>query len=100
MVENTLLGGPAWDSGLIVKGDKILAVDGEPVTGKNVTSLLVGEDVPGSIVKIDLQRGQESLQVQLTRMPTSKIADRRKMFEYFAAIKNSLNKMSTNAGYA
>ena len=33
-VENTLLGGPAWDSGLIIKGDKIISIDSVPATGQ------------------------------------------------------------------
>jgi len=98
VVENTLLGGPAWDSGLIITGDKILAVDGAPATGQNVTTLLVGEDVPGSIVQIDIQRGGVHETVKLTRMNASKIADRRKMFEYFADIKNKIGNLATKGG--
>jgi len=60
-----------------------VSIDDEPVTNKNVVSLLVGNDVPGSIVRIQISRGsaEPPEDVTLKRACTAHLADKKKMFQ-------------------
>ena len=60
-------GTPAYMSKKVQKGDEILEVDGQPVNQGNLRSLLVGCDVPGSLVNIKLQRGGKYKMLTLKR---------------------------------
>jgi hypothetical protein len=51
-----LVGGPAFTSKRVFKGDVILAIDGRQVAGPEIQGLLKGVDKPGSTVKLTLQR--------------------------------------------
>jgi hypothetical protein len=112
---------PAMGSGKIQKGDKIikvglasvlrpmwtscarpnaaliscaLQVDGEPVSAAGVDHALIGNDVPGSLIRLTVIKegsGAEE-EVAITRMATSKIADKRRMFELFSEIKDAYLK--------
>jgi hypothetical protein len=55
VVDNLLMGGPAFTSGLIMKGDVILAVDGKEAKPEDVHIALQGNDTPGSPVKVSAQ---------------------------------------------
>jgi len=46
-IENMVLGGPAYNSYKLDKGDIILKVDGEPVDEDSLLPALIGSDVPG-----------------------------------------------------
>ncbi len=103
-VQSTLIGGPS--SGLVEKGDVILRIDGESVTEDDVAAKLMGCDIPGSQILLTVYRrgsmsphSSESLRdfeecevvkevdVLVTRMATSEIADRRRMFDLFATLE-------------
>ena len=58
VIDNLLTGGPAANSKKMEKGDTILRVDGKSCTSDNVLHLLRGEDVPGSLVVLTLQRNR------------------------------------------
>jgi C-terminal processing protease CtpA/Prc len=47
-IDNVLIGGPAFISGKLSKGDVVLSVDGKEATIENVHDLLVGSDIPGA----------------------------------------------------
>lgn len=75
LVNSIVKGGPADKAG-VRAGDVIIAMDGTPVTvwfAEDIPVLLkdMGDRAIGSTVKLSLQRGEESLDVQLTteRMP-------------------------------
>lgn len=56
-VDNTVVGGPAYSSQQMQKGDEILKVDNKAVTsGDSVSKALQGSDTPGSIVTISLKK--------------------------------------------
>lgn len=57
--------GPAADADLRV-GDAVLRYDGELVRGPSLLADLVGQTAPGSTVKIDLRRGDQSLTPEIT----------------------------------
>ena len=57
MIDNCVLGSPAYNSGLISHGDIVLRIDGIAVTQSNIHELLVGNDKPGTQVHICLSKG-------------------------------------------
>lgn len=54
MVVDTITGGPAYDK--LFRGNEIVEVDGKAATEKNVRDLLIGCDVPGTIVTLTVSR--------------------------------------------
>jgi hypothetical protein len=103
-IENTLIGGPSF--GLLEKGDIITRIDGEYVTEVEVFEKLRGCDIPGSQVVISVERypnispyssrnsrdmdrdvEAQEIDVQVTRMATAEIADRRRMFDLFTLLE-------------
>lgn len=79
------------------RGDTIVTVDGQTANKHNVIDLLIGEDLPGSFVRVGFVRdGAPEATCLLQRMSVAKIADRRRMFELFTALrdKSSLAKKS------
>jgi hypothetical protein len=46
-IENMVMGGPAYNSYKLDKGDIILKVDGKPVDEDSLLPALIGSDVPG-----------------------------------------------------
>jgi len=99
-VDNLLIGGPAMECGHVQKGDRILKVDGQAVDGNNVDTMLLGNDVPGSLVKLIVAKGDTGAEeeVVIHRMATAKIADKRRMFELFSEIKDSYLKHKNDGG--
>lgn len=116
-IENVLIGGPAY--GRLKKGDVILRVDGKTVTEDNVLSFLRGNDVPGSQMLITVHRPKQAyssvadmayhsesstnqnadmqtrineVNIKLTRISSSQIADRWHMFDLFTFFEVSLSQ--------
>ena len=56
-VDNTVMGGPAYNSKQITHGDVILKVNGTIATKDNILDLLVGNDIPGSPVELRVAKG-------------------------------------------
>jgi len=96
-IDNLLIGGPACNSAQLDKGDVILTIDGISVLDDNIHDLLVGEDLPGSTVRIGVQkvRTNQIHEVSMVRVASSEIADRRRLFELFTALKSSAQKEQT-----
>ncbi len=61
MVDNFVLGSPAYNSGRISHGDVILKIDGTAVTAANIQELLRGNDKPGTSVRITLAKGGQKV---------------------------------------
>ena len=90
VIDNMVIGGPAYNCARLERGDLIFEVDLTPVTGENVHEMLLGSDVPGTqfAMKVKKATGQVK-EVQISRMATEVIADRRRMFELFTKMKVS-----------
>jgi hypothetical protein len=100
VVDNVLIGGPAHSSGALRKGNIIVAVDKQLVSTDNVLASIVGSDTPGSSVILTLKKidfdndfslpdfySDQFFSVELVRMATAEIAERRRLFELFTALK-------------
>ena len=57
IVDNLLVGGPAHSSRKMTQGDVIVKVDSTEATALNVIDLLVGNDIPGSPIIIEVAKG-------------------------------------------
>ncbi len=56
-IDNLVVGGPAYNSKMIARGDTILQVNNVPATKANIYDLLVGDDRPGSTVVLNISKG-------------------------------------------
>jgi C-terminal processing protease CtpA/Prc len=94
VITNVLVGGAAFNSKKVFKGDKIVSIDSDPVVGGDVIPRLKGSDVPGSVVTIGLQRkdSQSVDEVKLRRMDNTQIADKRQIFELFTKLIDKSHK--------
>jgi hypothetical protein len=98
-VDGMLPGAPAARSKRIALGDAIRAVDGTRIDGRlrntegvhHLTQLIIGDDLPGSMVDLELLRRADGtpFHVKLERMPTSDIREHRKhLFEILCKMKS------------
>ena len=92
VIDNMVMGGPAYNSGMLDRGDVIIQIDHQDITVDGLSTALLGSDVPGSSVVITVQKSDPKLNskkidVVLTRMSTAFIADRCRMFELYAQLK-------------
>ena len=97
VISNVLVGGPAFNSKQVFKGDKIVSIDGDPVRGGDIIPKLKGSDVPGSVVIMELSRKDKDgkiilVEVKLRRMANSQIADKRQIFELFTKLIDKSKK--------
>eukprot|EP00960_Hanusia_phi_P045431 757239-Hanusia_phi.AAC.1 len=89
IIENLVVGGPAYNCQKLNRGDKIIKVDDKLVNSDNVATELVGSDQPGSEVFIEVQKSGGMIStVKLSRVATRVIADRHALFELFTTCKN------------
>ena len=91
VITNMLVGSPAFLSHKFKRGDRVLKIDGEDVdeSGAGLTKMLIGSDVPGTDVTVTVKReGDNVFDVTLTRATTLELADKKKMFQLFAQIKD------------
>jgi len=88
VVDNLVVGGPAFNSRQIQPGDSILKIDGKAVSPDNILTHLVGPDIPGSTVILTVsKKGGASKDIALKRMDTVIIAGRLKLFDLFTRTK-------------
>jgi C-terminal processing protease CtpA/Prc len=86
-------GGPAYNSGILKKGDRIVRVDGNAViTAEEIENALVNNDFPGATVALTIERANsadavQQLEAVLTKIDVSLIADRCQVFHAFALLK-------------
>ena len=90
IIENMVVGGPAYNTRQIERGDEIMLVDGQEAHSVHeLQALLRGDDAPGSSVSVHLMRPNgEEITVSMKRMATEEIADKRKMLELFTLLEN------------
>ena len=91
VITNMLVGSPAFLSHKFKRGDRVLKIDGEDVdeSGAGLTKMLIGSDVPGTDVTVTVKREVDNVfDVTLTRATTLELADKKKMFQLFAQIKD------------
>ena len=104
VITNVLVGGPAFNSKRVFKGDKIVSIDSVPVVGGEIIPRLKGTDAPGSVVTIGLQRKDSKSvdEVKLRRMENTQIADKRQIFELFTKLidKSHRNRDKDSENYA
>lgn len=94
MINNCLVGGPAFNSRKLDAGDVITTIDGMHVNASTIFAALVGDDVPGSKVTLDVHKKYgDRLQVQLERVPSIELVDARKMAELLQALKKSAMRL-------
>ncbi len=95
-VDNMIIGGPAFNSKLLERGDVICQIDRTPVIMDELQQSLLGSDVPSSTVVLTVRKKTgRIIDVPLKRMAISVISDRCKMFELFAACKVSFCMFAT-----
>ena len=94
VIVNVLVGGPAFNSNKVFKGDKIVSIDGVPVTGGDIIAKLTGSDIPGSVVTIGLHRKDSNSveEVKLLRMDNKQIGDKRQLFQLFTKLIDKAQK--------
>ena len=93
-INNCLVGGPAYNSRKLDAGDVITGIDGNRVTAKTIFAALIGDDVPGSNVTLDVhKKNGDRLQVQLERVPSIELADARRMVELLQNLKKSAMRL-------
>lgn len=106
LVTNLLTGGPAYMSKKIMKGDRVVKIDdvevddkGHDAEGNRAAKIILGSDVPGSLVNITFKRPsvRADFSVTLVRACTSELADQRKMFQYFTQIKDMALSLQKDA---
>ena len=75
-------------------------VDGTAATKKNVVDLIIGNDVPGTIVTMKVARSgvQAPFEVALKRACTSDLAEKKKMFELFTSLKDKASHAKHDDG--
>ncbi len=57
VIDSTVVGGPAYTSMRLGRGDILLQVDGEEATDQNIGVLQVGNDRPGSRLVLTVAKG-------------------------------------------
>jgi C-terminal processing protease CtpA/Prc len=75
MVDNLVVGGPAFNSRQLQHGDVIIKVDGAPVTQANIHEMMVGNDVPGTPVLVTIARGGPKVTAARRRPLATPLAD-------------------------
>ena len=121
MIDNMVLGGPAFNTRQLSKGDLILKIDGFACTSKEeIHNLLLGEDIPGTTVTLTVKHNHHDSadrwmywdddvdvlldgvirDVTLIRMANEEIVDRRRIFELFTSLKDhALQRHDHDTGY-
>jgi C-terminal processing protease CtpA/Prc len=57
IIDQLVVGGPAYNSGDLDRGDFVEAVDGTPVDQDSILKTLIGLDTPGSMVTLTVRKG-------------------------------------------
>ena len=100
VVDNVLAGSPASMSKKFLRGDTVVEIDGVLATKDNVIELLVGDDVPGTIVQIKVERPgfADPVLVCLKRACTEDLADKKQMADLLSKIREvALSKSDDEA---
>ena len=96
IVHGAVPGSPAYFSGKIKPGDLIMQVDGEEVTPENVVHSMRGNDVPGTRIKLLVDRAgrKRPFAVHLMRASTELVAQKRATFELLTSLAQAVGSSS------
>lgn len=56
VIRDVMVGGPAWKSQQLFKGDTILSIDGRQLHGDEILKALQGNSIPGTLVKLEVRK--------------------------------------------
>ena len=97
-IESCLVGSPAHASRSIHAGDVITQINGTPVTADTVRAGLIGEDIPGSMVCLDIKKQSgDTKQVLIQRTSTLALAEKRKMSDLITKLRQNALLAHDNA---
>jgi len=82
----------------IQRGDEIVEVDGKAADADNLRKLLIGSDIPGSLMTLKIKRGGQHKKVTLKRASIKQLADQRRIFQLFTESKDIALKHNTPNG--
>ena len=63
-VDHMIEGGPAHKSNQLEPGDLVLKVDGKDVTEDTLPGMVIGSDMPGSIVTLTVQKASHEVRLR------------------------------------
>ena len=88
VVHGSVPGSPAYFSGKIKQGDVIMQVDEQSVSPDNVVSMMCGNDVPGTRIKLLVDRAtrKRPFAVHLIRAEADAVAHQKGIFEMLASL--------------
>lgn len=88
VVHGSVPGSPAYFSGKIRQGDVIMQVDEQSVSPDNVVSMMCGNDVPGTRIKLLVDRAtrKRPFAVHLIRAEADAVAHQKGIFEMLASL--------------
>ena len=89
VVQNMIVGSPAYTCAELDKGDEIRSVDGVSVTPSTLAKAMIGPDLIGSEVTLTVmkKKTQAKREITLVRMARETLADYVHMFSLFTAVK-------------
>jgi C-terminal processing protease CtpA/Prc len=89
-----VVGGPAYTTSL-EKGDEIVLIDGVGVELDDMPAAIIGADLPGSIVILTIKKaGSGDIEdVEVVRVESRELADKRRLFELFTDIENLIGTL-------
>jgi len=68
IIDNMIEGGPAHKSNQLEQGDIVLKVDGRDVNEDTLPGMVIGADIPGSIVTLTVQKASQEVRVRTVRL--------------------------------
>ena len=64
VIDHMIEGGPAHKSNQLEPGDRVLKVDGKDVTEDTLPGMVIGSDMPGSIVTLTVQKASDEVRLR------------------------------------
>ena len=87
-IDDIVVGGPAYDSRLLEKGDVVLQIDRNHVSVDDAQKRLIGSDLVNSAVVVTVRKKSGRLvDVTLKRIKSSVLSDRFRMMQLFSQSK-------------
>ena len=97
-IDYVMVGGPAFKSKKVDKGDVILSIDDKQVKGAAIITALQGKPSSSVTLKIQKKSTGRVEDVMLERMLTAAIADKRQMFDIFTQIESLFTQKNDAIG--
>ena len=66
MIDNCVVGGPAYNTRRLEHGDVIKFIDRISATQDNIHELLIGKDIPGTSVTVIVAKGNDNVKLLLS----------------------------------